>query len=38
MNFVDDNNLTIRPVVHKEVNKMIKCKTPALSWQRKVFL
>lgn len=32
LNFADVNNLIIRTVVHKEVNKMMKCKTPSLGY------
>lgn len=32
LEFADNNNLTIRHVVHKEVNKMMKCKTSSLGY------
>ncbi len=32
VDYFDNHNLTIRPVVHKEVHKMMKCKTKALGY------
>lgn len=30
--FAESRNLTIRPAVHRDVNRMIKCKTPSLGY------
>ena len=32
MNYAEEKNYEIRPVVSKEINKMLKCKTPELGY------